>query len=85
MRIKNKNIQHGKAFTKNLLCSICKKEFLSIGELAEHVKIVHKEKKIKNSLSGFIPPAKKYFQAFHKGKKQKCDKYKKDFSSNKIF
>ena len=83
MRLKNKNICHGKAFTGNLQCSICKKEFLSIAKLAIHVKTFHEEKKIKNSQDGFISTAKNYFQAFHKGKKQKCDKYEKEFSSNK--
>ena len=83
MRFKNKNIRHGKAFTQNLQCSVCKIEFLSIAKLAIHVKIVHEEKKIKNSQGGFISTAKNYFQAFHKGKKQKCGKYEKEFSSNK--
>ena len=83
MRFKNKNIRHGKAFTENLQCSICKKEFLSIAKLAIHVKVVHEDQKIKKPQSGSISPAQKYFQTIHKGKQHQCTECNKEFLTKK--
>ena len=83
MRFKNKNIRHGKAFTENSQCSICKKEFQSIAKLAIHAKVVHEDKKIKKSQSGLILPAQDFFQSFHEGKQNQCAECNKEFLTKK--
>ena len=83
MRFKNKNIRHGKAFTENSQCSICKKEFPSIAKLAIHVKVIHEDQKVKKPQYGSISPAQKYVQSFHKGKQHQCDECNKKFLTKK--
>ena len=83
MRFKNKNIRHGKAFTENSQCSICKKQFQSIPKLAIHAKDVHEDQKMKKPQSGSISLAQKYFQSIHEGKQHQCAECNKEFLTKK--